>query len=1381
MKRALCMILFAAAFVGSAFAYTWTGGGADNRWTNPSNWGGGGYPQSTTDTAEFTTDATVSLDSGNTLTVGIVKVAANKTVTVNGTAGSALNPYRAAAVDGNGFLVAEGGKLVLNVPVISSGRIDKWLPGEVVFNADVTVTGNVYFLIDCGTVTVQGTAVFSLPDGQLGLGNSKNRQLMQLNIRDSARVVARTLETIVASNPNTGTGRVVQDGENTAVFVSGNTILAGASGRDDKGVYELKAGTFTSGGTVYFGKTGLGSTQSPYGGGRFVQSGGRAVISNNFSVAALNTAARHDGSAIELSGGTFVYAPPLNTQFVLGAPLNLSGRPTVEVAGSRLTLPAETTFASDTVLVKTGGSRSLGFLLVNRDLAVDGSLVVSNGAFLVDDSYNNNNVELHAPLGNESPWPVTLASGTRFQVSLINKRVTRPLALTVESGADVRFVFADGENPLLARSILVAHSLVVDGVAKEKGRYTRANLPAVLSSDSQTGSIVVPYVWTGAGDGTSWADPANWDGSAVPPSGSGTCVDLSRAAGRTLVLDDTRTLSCLIFNPHGAAKKLTISGSGKIMHDCPSYTAGMFIGPGRELVFDVDVDKPSFSGYNTPSIVGGGRITVKKNFPGITSTDSYKRGAYVLDGELVFAGTTTFPTDANKLFGIGTWEPAGRSRIVFADGCNVTSWRLDPSPIGNVVASDEWVQDGGSVSLRNFYFTCYYSKRRTPFSYTLNGGNLSISDEFCLGSAYYITETRYPGGDFVMNGGTLTVGEFRCQRNDNHIRINGGDVFLKGGFKDTFTAGQLATNDWAVSLGGATIHSTGAWTSSLATELSGRNGATTFDTAGVNATFSSAVRGVGGIVKDGAGTLTFAGAATFTGPVVVNRGVVVFSSTVNGPSDFTVTGGVYGASLSFQTMPSATLDSIVAASANDIVVSAAANGLSVKRLVIGGVLQAPGAVAVNGGTVNVTGGGQSAWIGPNAGNWSAAANWTDGVPNGAAAEVDFGFSSLAAAASINVDVAVTLTNLTYRQAVADASLTLAGSGGLTFAADGVITVPAGNTLVIDTDVMLLGAVTKKGLGTLVVNGTVSSPGAGDTYHLIALEGNVVVNGTVSNCRLRAESDAIVPTITIGENAVVSNAVSVNPAWGGPKDRRGAVVQNGGVVDLNLPTTGFTAEGRWAMTLGTGSYTLNGGTLSVYKPNAQFVYVDISTAEFIQNGGTLKVGTMNMVPSFAAQSYSTYTLNGGTNEIETAWILGAPGRAEVFLNGGTVLSHGNSAMFAANIPVTLGGEVTFAQTAANVSVTFGSDVTGAGLIRQAGPGTLAFAKNLGDEVSLDIASNAKVSVDCEEVVVRSVSVNGIARRAGRYNAAGNDLGGHLIGTGDLVVLEGNDLGTIIVFR
>ena len=1356
MKNRLLVLCVAFAALSTS-AYTWTGNGNDGRWTNPSNWGGGGYPRSSNDTAEFNTSATVSLDSGATLTVGYVKVAANAIVTLNGTAGSALDPYRPAAGDGNGFVISEGAKLILNVPVCSSGRIDKWQAGEVAFNSDVTCTG-AYFLIDRGTATFNGSATLSVTNGILGLGNSQDRKQVTLNMKDSARIFAKEIQTVVTGNAKTGTGRIVQDGKDTLVAVSGDITLAGTAGTTDKGVYELKNGTFTVGGSVLLGKSGT------YGGGCFVQSGGRAVISNNFTVV------RSGGSAIELSGGTLAFTAQ---EVALDTPLNLSGNPTIEVDGARLYLPAATTFAPGTVLVKTGGNRSSGLLVARSNLVVDGSLVVSNGAFLVDDSSNSNAMELHAPLGDESPWPVTLKSDSRFQVSLINKRVTRPLALTVESGGEIHFPYSD---PYFVRSILVAHSLVVDGVEQGKGRYTRANHPGIFAADSaQSASVVVPYVWTGAGDRTSWNVPANWEGNAVPPSGGDTCVDLSRAAGRMLVLDETTTLSCLVFNPQGAEKKLTITGSGKVIHSCPNWTVGMFIGPGREVVLDVDVEKPSFSTYNSPAIVGGGRLTVKKNFPGITRQDSYKRPGYVLDGELVFAGTTTFPsTDANRLFGVGTWEVAGRSRIVFADGCNVTAGRIDPSPIGNVIASDEWVQDGGDVSLQNFYFTSYYNKRRRPFSYTLNDGNLTITGEFCLGSAYYTGQPRYPGGDFVMNGGTLTVGEFRCQRNDNHIRLNGGDVFLKSGFVDTVASGQAATNEVAVVLGGATIHSTAAWTGALATEFSGEKGATTFDTAGFNSTFSQVVGGTGGFVKTGEGILTFAGAATFTGPVTVNGGSVVFSSMLAGPSDFTVHGGM----LSFQTMPLATLDSIVAPSANDIVVSAAANGLSVRRLMIGGVLQVPGTVAVNGGTVNVTGTDLSVWQGPDAGNWSSSANWTDGVPNGLAAEVDFGFSSLATEASIHVDTAVALTNLTYRHGVAGASLTLAGTGGITFAAGGSISVPEGNTLVIGTDVTLLGGTVKKGLGTLVLNGAVTSPGTGDIYGLVIEEGHVEVNGAVSKCRLRAESNLALPTLTIGEGATVSNAVSVHAGWSG---QAGAVVQNGGVVDMNPTTSGFLSGGRWALTYGSGRYTLNGGVFSAYTPNTHCVYAGQSTVDFIQNGGLLKVGTVNMVPSVAPEGFCTYTLNGGTNEIETVWMLDVTGRGVVRLNGGTVLSHCDSAMFASNISVTLGGEVTFAQKDPGVAVTFGSQVTGEGMIRQAGPGTLAFDTSLGADISLDIASGAKVSINRDEVVVRRLFINGIQRKAGRYSAAGENLGGHIVGTGTLVVLEGNDQSTVFIIR
>jgi autotransporter-associated beta strand protein len=427
----------------------------------------------------------------------------------------------------------------------------------------------------------------------------------------------------------------------------------------------------------------------------------------------------------------------------------------------------------------------------------------------------------------------------------------------------------------------------------------------------------------------------------VPPSGGTTCVDISRAAGKTLSLDSDTTLSCLVFNPQGDAKSVTISGSGKIIHDCPNYMVGLSVGPEREVVFDVDVVKPAFgqTSYNSPVIVGGGRVVVKKNFPGTTKDDtvSYKRPAYVIDGELAFAGTTRFVSeDSNSLFGIGTWEIAGKSRILFEDGCSVDAWRMDPSPLRNVVSSDEWIQKGGSVSLMNLYFTSYYSKRRTPFSYTLNGGNMTVQGELCVGSAYYTAETRYPGGDFVMNGGTLTVGEFRCQRNDNRIRLNGGDVFLRNGFVDTLSAGQAMTNDLALFFGGVTIHSQASWTSALQAEFIGTP---TFDTAGFNATFAKVVSGEGGLVKSGDGSLTFSETASFTGPVTVNGGNLVFGSSVDGPSNFNVQSGV----LSFETEP-ANLDRIAITSGGKISIDC--EKVVVRSLTVNGVERGAGRYSI---------------------------------------------------------------------------------------------------------------------------------------------------------------------------------------------------------------------------------------------------------------------------------------------------------------------------------------------------------------------------------------------------------------------------------------------------
>ena len=544
---------------------------------------------------------------------------------------------------------------------------------------------------------------------------------------------------------------------------------------------------------------------------------------------------------------------------------------------------------------------------------------------------------------------------------------------------------------------------------------------------------------------------------------------------------------------------------------------------------------------------------------------------------------------------------------------------------------------------------------------------------------------------------------------------------------------------------------------------------------------------------------------------------MVFDSTatVNGPADFTVNTG----SLSFQTVPAAELESIAVPTANDLAVSAAISGLiSVKRLVIGGVPQPAGSVAVNGGTVTVSGTSMSVWQGANGGAWSLPANWTGDVPDGATAEVDFGYSTLAVEASISLDADVTLKVLTYR-AADGASLRLTGANALTLVAKGAITVPAGNTLILDVPLTLGGEVLKKGGGKLVVNGGISTPGGSDIYWLTTQKGEVVVNSPVSLCRLRSEDPErlTMPAVTLGADALVSNSVAINAGW---VNGCGEIVQNGGEVSLNPPTLGFANGGYWALSHSAncyGRYTLNDGKFILPATGEGRPAHSSATADFIQNGGLFSVTRFAMY----ATEPSTYTLNGGTLEIGEYWSGDAAHSGAVSLNGGTVLSKADEAIFRQAIDIELGGDVTFTQVTEQVSATLSSPIAGAGTIRQAGPGTLTLAGChyftgavtvdggtlgietptivtnlaatagslrfgsaglLSEEATLDLGANGTLTLDGEgETTVRKLFLNGIERRAGRYSATDNNPGNRLSGDGVLIVLEGNELGTIIQIR
>jgi autotransporter-associated beta strand protein len=63
---------------------------------------------------------------------------------------------------------------------------------------------------------------------------------------------------------------------------------------------------------------------------------------------------------------------------------------------------------------------------------------------------------------------------------------------------------------------------------------------------------------------------------------------------------------------------------------------------------------------------------------------------------------------------------------------------------------------------------------------------------------------------------------------------------------------------------------------------------------GVTATISAPITGPGGVAKEGAGTLIFTGASTYTGPTIVNDGTLLVNGSTVSPQTFVNTYGVLG-------------------------------------------------------------------------------------------------------------------------------------------------------------------------------------------------------------------------------------------------------------------------------------------------------------------------------------------------------------------------------------------------------------------------------------------------------------------------------------------------------
>ena len=1407
------MLVVAAAVIGcSAFAYTWTGGANDGGlWTTPANWGvTSGYPQTASDSAEFNGDATVSLNTGSATTLSYLKVSAG-TVTISGTEGSSLNCTQAAAVGGSGLVVSKGATLILSVPLPLTTRFDKWEAGTLILrNAAVSRTGTNPWYVAQGTNILDGTTTVSFPNSTLTFGNSNAGGYMPVFIRDSAKISVKTLMT-TASSAGAISVEFIQEGADTEVTVSGTEdALKLVSRTNDVQRYTLKSGTLTA--------TKFAAVASPPAGWTYhksptnlvyVQEGGTstfATVSWACGSAALRGGVMNftgandkftmgDGTAFDISGGTLAWPRSFNP----------AGWPRFRWSGKfGVTVPSGESFEWDwskvdvapgTVFVHDGA----GTLTFSRGKSTEGvGLEIAAGKTVTLDS----NATLTGPRGSYDPWKLTIQDGATFKLSGTTSRLSVPLDLTVNGTGKILF------NNF--RGAAVAYRLTVDGVEKGKGIY-RNSTESFVSGTANCVCLMVPHIWTGAGDGVSWSDPANWDSNTVP-NGNDVAADISRATGITL--DSAISLGGLIAMPNGANRKVTVSGSGKISLYTPtSYACGIIVPEECELELNVDLERTS---NNTMGMAGGGKLTLTKDIP---STTTGANPLLAINGTLALKGVKTLVPYTGSTYNFLTyWTYEGvTSELLIEDGTEISTGRFSMSNGGYGPLSSVR-QVGGSLTWDACFIQVFNGNTGYENCYHLENGTLTINNTMNLGRGSLTTGTkRHPGGSFEMSGGTLNVNGIAGGCNQNYVTLYGGDVYMKGNWTASVDAPDaievLRQNEYTFYLGGATIHPTGVyWINGGNIYLTGRNGDVTFDITQANMAIhqSNSIAGPGGFVVSGpnGGTLTAKGTYINTGRVRVKDGANLdFSdSTLNGPTEFIVEHAssrlAFYASCTVTKSP----ERIVLAASGCLDLGSGV-ALNVKRLTVGGVDYAAGTYAFGSGTVTV-----------------------EAAPSGWLVGTEGDLSWLADGTTTTVDAATTLSSLTYVPLAAGSTNALAGAA-LTFADGANIHVEEGCALVIGNNVTLGGKVTKTGGGEVVFNGAVSglatptdTSDETDPRWLTVQEGGATFDGAVKGVRIVSCGVGTPPVVTLNEHCTVTNYAIVLTAYSdglSVTNATGETHQNGATVDysdgvfraVRLAThsngSGYSfsnpngGSGRWV--LNSGTFKSKSGLNHSFMANAG----EVGAFEFVQNGGTnLVMGTLTFARGLDRRTRQTYTLNGGRVEF-TGAVEGTYREMNLFdFNGGVVAFSGNSGRnFAAReyFTVRVSGDTAFEMVNAANTIYFPNDWTGEGKATFFG-GNFVFTGGLnigGVDIAagmvtlgpntalaaagateLSVARGASLCLDYEgQMPFKTLKVADRNRAAGMYSVAQgpNSVRNVLEGDGELLILEGSDPGIVISIR
>ncbi|WP_187640191.1 autotransporter domain-containing protein [Bosea sp. F3-2] len=876
------------------------------------------------------------------------------------------------------------------------------------------------------------------------------------------------------------------------------------------------------------------------------------------------------------------------------------------------------------------------------------------------------------------------------------------------------------------------------------------------------------------GGGASWSTPGSWDTGVVPNSATAQVLLPDPPVNTGINLSGgTFTVNTLTFAPSSGTRYGI--GNGTLRFD------------GTNATIDVQAATPEifFLGYGPMAVVAATDLTVNVVAGGSFSIES---------------GATLSGSGALIKTGAGTMFLAGAN----SHGGTVVEAGLLQTNEVNTLGPGPLTVNGGTLDLNGF--------NQSVAGLSGTGGAIALGTATLTTSS--ASSTSYAG--VITGSGTLVKGGAGTQTFTGAnayiggTTINAGTLALSGAGSLAMTGALNLANagagfDISAADGNRTI---GALAGSAATTVA--LGAHTLILGDAfNQTFAGVIGGSGGLVKQGAGTLTLDGANTYTGGTTINAGTLALtggSLAASSAVSLAGAGAAFDMSLGFGDKTIGSLSGVagstVALGLNTLTFGNATNQIfagsidgtgglvkqgaglqtlsgassyggatlvSAGELRVDGTLSGLGAMTVNAGaTLSGTGG----IAGAVTVNGTLSAGHSPGTLTVGALTLNGGSTSIFELNSPGVvggsdpvagnDLVEVTGNLTLggtldaRAAAAghyrlfDYGGTLAGS----FASQGVTSTRSGFTIAnAQVETATAGQV------NLAVFGTGQTMQFWDGTNTI---GNGLVNGGAGTWA------------PFGTNWTNSTG-SANAGWGGSvgvfAGTAGGAVSVAGTISFD--TLQFSANG----------YALSGGTLSIRPASGTAGTFNVDNgvtaniASTIADGGgtaIAKVGNGRLVLS-GSNSYSGGTaIEGGVLQISADANLGAASGG-LSLNGGTLAT---TASFASFRPVTLDGPGGF-DVAAGTQFELGGAVSGPGSLTKLGAGTLLLSGFNSHGGGTVITAGTLQAGSADALGPGALTLNGGTFKAGTnfINSFANAIvvnaaGGRVDVNGQVMTLSGN---------